>query len=177
MKTLILLRHAKSDWSASDHIENYKNDISRPLSPRGYKTCQTISKFFEVKKTRVDLVEYSSARRAVETFKLVKNSLIFSVSRENSELYTFESGRLMQLIATRPDNVSALLVIGHNPAIENLVCKLIPTDTKSTDFILLRAKYPTGALAFLRLNIQAWREITENCGTLTKFVRPKDLEI
>ena len=94
MKTLILLRHAKSDWSESIIYAGTVSDIERPLSKRGYEACRSISQFFVSTKLEVDLVEYSSARRATDTFNAIKDSLHFSVQRQNSKLYTFSAQTL-----------------------------------------------------------------------------------
>ena len=175
MKTLILLRHAKSDWSGSNISVETVSDIERPLSKRGYEACRKIAQFFVSTKLEVDLVEYSSALRATDTFNAIKDSLHFSVQRQNSKLYTFSAQTLLNVISNTSDKVEKYLLVGHNPAIEDLISELVPPDHNSKDLAILRNKYPTGALAFLKLNIFKWNELTPNCGCLKAFLRPRDI--
>ena len=175
MKQLILVRHAKSDWSRFKNIEGGVSDLERPLSKRGQNACVKISKLFFVKQLRVDLVEYSPAKRAIETFNLIKDSLSFRAHRQNLELYTFDSDHLKAQIVKTPETVKNLLLVGHNPAIEDLICDLVPSQENSAHLTRFREKYPTGAIAFLRLGIPTWCRVKSNCGELTDFVRPKDL--
>ena len=175
MKTLILLRHAKSDWSGSNIFLETVSDIERPLSKKGYEACRKISQFFVSTKLRVDLAEYSSARRATDTFNAIKESLHFSFQRQNSKLYTFNAKTLLHVISNTSDKVETYLLVGHNPAIEDLISELVPPDHNSKDLAILRSKYPTGAIAFLKLNIFKWNELTPNCGCLKAFLRPRDI--
>jgi phosphohistidine phosphatase len=175
MKKLILLRHAKSDWSGWGRSLDFVSDIERPLSRRGIKACAKISKLFMTMQVSVDLVEYSSARRALDTFNLIRNAVLFSAHKENPELYTFSSKKLMQTIAKTSKEINGLLLVGHNPAIEEIVDDLALKAHNLKDLKLLREKYPTGAIAFMELNILCWSDVAENCGRLTKFVRPIDL--
>ena len=175
MKNLILLRHAKSDWSGWGRSVNFVTDLERPLSRRGIKACAKISKLFMTMQLSVDLIEYSPARRALDTFNLIKNSVSFSAHKKTPELYTFSSKKLMHTIAKTSEEINDLLLVGHNPAIEELVGDLVSNDHNFKDLALLREKYPTGAIAFMELNILFWSDVRENCGSLRKFVRPSDL--
>ncbi len=175
MKRLILFRHAKSDWSRLGGATSYLKDIERPLSKRGRNACEKISEFFSSIQLHVDLVEYSPAKRATETFSLTKESFSFLTCKENSKLYTFDSRNLMQEISTKSNKLSDFLLIGHNPAIEDLIGTLVPPEQNSRNLIILKEKYPTGAIAFLKLNVSSWNEIKENCAVLTDFVRPIDI--
>ena len=175
MKKLILLRHAKSDWSGWGRSVNFVTDLERPLSRRGIKACAKISKLFMTMQLSVDLIEYSPARRALDTFNLIKNAVLFSAHNENPELYTFSSKKLMQTVAKTSKKINDLLLVGHNPAIEEIVDDLALKEYNLKDLKLLREKYPTGAIAFMELNILFWNDVRENCGGLRKFVRPIDL--
>ena len=175
MKKLILLRHAKSDWAGCGRSLNLVSDSERPLSKRGIKACAKISELFMTMQVSVDLVEYSSARRALDTFNLIKSAVLFSAHKENPELYTFSSKKLMQTIAKTSKAINNLLLVGHNPAIEEIVDVLASKEYNLKDLKLLHEKYPTGAITFMELNIVCWSDMTENCGRLIKFVRPIDL--
>ena len=177
MKKLILIRHAKSDWGGWDSSSSSKSDIERPLSKRGKRACDKISDLFTQRQLRVDLVEYSPAQRATETFDLIKDSISFLSQKNNSELYTFNSDKLKCIIASKSDEINNFLLIGHNPAIEALVIELVSANYNLKELEILRNKYPTGAIAFIELNILHWRDLHKNCGRLIEFVRPKDMEI
>ena len=175
MKTLIMLRHAKSDWSGWGYSENFFNDEERPLSERGYESCKKISELFATRQLRVDLVEYSSAKRATDTFNLIKESILFSAHKQNAELYTFNSEDLMKVISNKSNEIHDFLLVGHNPAIEDLIIDLVSPDFNSKDLAILRKKYPTGAVAFIDLNISKWSDLQKKCGNLVEFVRPRDM--
>ena len=177
MKKLILLRHAKSDWSGWARSLDFVSDVERPLSKRGQDACKKVSELFIARQLKVDLVEYSSAQRAADTFTLIKDALLFSAHKKNSALYTFNSRSLMDIISSKSDEINHFLLIGHNPAIEDLVVDLVSTEHNLKELEILRSKYPTGAVAFIELNISRWRDLQKNCGRLIEFVRPKDIEI
>ena len=177
MKNLILIRHAKSDWSGWNTSLGFVSDVERPLSKRGQDACRKISQLLFTRQLKVDLVEYSNAKRATDTFNLIKGSLLFSNCKENSELYTFSSTSLMRIIANTPNEINDFLLIGHNPAIEDLVDFLVSAKHNLKDLKKLHLKYPTGAIAFIELNIFQWRDLQEKCGRLVEFVRPKDIRM
>ena len=176
MKTLILLRHAKSDWLWNANSVGYHSDIYRPLSQRGHTACKKISSFLSSRKVKVDLVEYSPAKRTTETFNLIKKSFSYLAQKQNPELYTFNSRNLINVISNTPTHVNNLLIIGHNPAIEGLVNDLVSPNRPSKYLSILRKKYPTGALAYLELDICSWSQVHQNCASLVNFVRPSDIE-
>ena len=177
MKKLILLRHAKSDRSVLRSSNGFLSDFERPLSKRGREACKNISEEFSLLRLQIDLVEYSTAKRAVETFHLIKDSISTRAKKENPKLYTFDWKRLMCAISQTSKEVNDFLLVGHNPAIEDLINQLVSSEHKSRDMQTIRSKYPTGAFAILELNIWDWTKIRENCGTLTKFVRPIDINM
>ena len=83
----------------------------------------------------------------------------------------------MQEILNKPNEVNVLLIIGHNPAIKNLISQLFPSEYISSELMMLRNKYPTGAIAFLELYINDWTQALAASARLTEFVRPNDLTL
>ena len=81
MKTLILLRHAKSDWSGWKNSGGLLTDIERPLSEKGRNACRKIAKLFLSMHLKVDRADYSTAKRASETFDLIQSSFQFVVQK------------------------------------------------------------------------------------------------
>ena len=175
MKKLVFLRHAKSDWTEFSGSHSFISDHDRPLSKRGVKACTVLSKYFSENKVEFDLIEYSTAVRAVKTYELVKSSLPKTLSRGNPCLYTFDYKKLMEVISSVCDSIKALLIVGHNPAIQELIIKLTSSYHKNPFSVSIRRKFPTAACAFLDLDIMSWIEIDENCGQITNFFTPKDL--
>jgi phosphohistidine phosphatase len=160
-KHLFLLRHAKSSWedlALADH--------DRPLAPRGRKAAKLIEKHLQSSQIEISLVLCSSARRARQTVELVNPS---GQIRIEPGLYEASADQLLRRLHRVPDEVEALMLVGHNPAIQELAVGLLGSETE-----LAAAKFPTGALATLRF-AGAWRELRWGAADLAAFVTPKEL--
>lgn len=159
MRELLLLRHAKSagkdDPSLTDH--------ERPLAPRGERACEAMAE--HLAGTEVDLVLCSTARRAVDTWEGVNEGVKAGEVRFEDALYTFDGDELIDRLGDLPDPVTSVMVVGHNPAIEELAEWLTGEGVE---------KYPTGALARVALD-RDWQDLEHDCAELRAFVRPKDL--
>jgi phosphohistidine phosphatase len=171
LKTVLLLRHAKSSWD-----EPFLEDFRRPLAPRGRKAAARMGRFMDKKGLTPDRVLCSGAVRATETWELVSEGLSRSPPTEiRNDLYHASPGALLRLIRSLPDEEYSVLLIGHNPTFESLAHHL----AGSGDPAALRdlaSKYPTAALAILDFRIQRWRELEAGEGDLRDFVRPKALK-
>ncbi len=157
MKTLHLLRHAKSDWSDAGVA-----DHERPLNRRGKQARGVIAE--HVKDWKVDLVVCSTARRARATAKPVIAALGCPV-RYDDALYDTSAGGLIAVARELPDDVEAVMFVGHNPTMEELtelLCGQSP-------------EYPTAALGTITLEIDKWNELSPGQGTLTAFVTAAQL--
>jgi phosphohistidine phosphatase len=171
MLILMLLRHAKSSWS-----EPGQADIDRHLNDRGRDAARAMGRHMVANGLEPQLVLCSPALRARETWGLVgpelKTSPILLIERN---IYDFGGGEaLMDCICRKSGVARSVLVVGHNPSIEELALKLI-RNGKTKLLGLLEEKYPTGALAVIHLDIASWDEVTTATGTLVRFDRPKDL--
>lgn len=161
MKTLFVMRHAKSSWDNAD-----LSDFERPLNERGLRTAPLMGKFMREQDLIPDLIIASTAKRAVQTAESVKKSAEFLCeTRFEKRIYEAGISTLLYLLAEIDDKFSKVLIVGHNPSFENLVGIL------SGQF----AAMPTATLAEISLDIKNWREISTNCGTLKKFIRPKEI--
>jgi phosphohistidine phosphatase len=169
VRQLWFLRHAKSAWDDAS-----LPDVERPLAARGRRSAEAMGGWLATSDVRPELVLCSSARRARETLAIVLPGLgdRFEV-RVEPVVYTFDQDVLLGRVAAVPDDVRRVLVIGHNPAIEESVGRLAARGERLAD---LRQKYPTGALAALSLEVDTWQAIGPGCATLTAFVTPRDLE-
>lgn len=160
-KRLLLLRHAKSSWddpALADH--------DRPLAPRGRKAAKRIGRHLRHEGTAVSLVLCSSARRARETLDRVAPGGRIEVE---SELYGASAGQLLERLRRVPDEAGTVMLVGHNPAIQDLLVALAsePGD-------LAAQKFPTGALATLGFS-GPWRSLGPARAELTGLVTPREL--
>lgn len=117
MKTLYLMRHAKSSWE-----EPGVSDADRPLVPKGIRKTRLIVDFLLNRNTSVDLMISSPAVRAFETAKIVASGLNYPVSKIRTErkIYDGYYDRILDLIYETSDNHNSLMIFGHNPTITNL---------------------------------------------------------
>jgi len=172
VKTILLMRHAKSDWGVpglSDH--------DRPLNRRGEKAAHAMASHIVSRFPLPDLVLCSTASRALQT--LAPLAALWSspppVSLEKG-LYLASEGALMARLRELADPVGTVLLIGHNDGLWQLAEAMAGTG-KADALAQLRGKYPTGTLATIRMPIEHWPDLAPGVGELTGFVRPRDLMI
>ena len=172
MLTLYLLRHAKSSW---DHPS--LSDFDRPLAARGREAAPRMGRLMRDNGDAPELVLCSPALRARQTKDLVLDVLDYDPEvRLMDGLYNFGDGSgLLHIIQQIGGECSSLLVIGHNPSIENLAIKLAGSG-KSADLKAMARKYPTAALAITEFDADDWHEVRNGKGKLLSFTRPKALD-
>jgi phosphohistidine phosphatase len=169
LKTLTLLRHAKSGWDAPA-----LRDFDRPLSARGHKAARAMGREMRRLGLGFDLILASPALRVIETLRELAQGFGAAVATEaEPRIYLASAETLLELVRAADDGAGRLLLAGHNPGMEQLVL-LLARDGEARDAVA--AKYPTGALAEIELDVARWRDVGEGTGTLTRFVRPRDLE-
>lgn len=165
---LIIMRHAKSDWSEED-----RSDFDRPLTTRGEKAAKLMSKWLKQKQYRVDRIICSPALRAKQTCQLVsqelgipQNNILFETG-----IYEASLNNLLSLVNQHSEGIHTLLIIGHNPGLDQLLCYLSrePPPVSSTGKLLT-----TAAIAILDYGNTA---ITAKPlqAQLQYLIRPKDL--
>lgn len=173
MKHLYLLRHAKSSWDNPN-----LPDHDRPLAHRGQRAGAAMAATVAALTPRPDLIVCSTAARAQGTLDLVRPSQPDVPVRLDPVLYTFDVPPLRLHLEGLDEDVTSVLVIGHNPALELLARSLAATDTRPP-MERLRRKFPTAALAELELPIATWAtlgDVLDNGGArLRRFTRPADL--
>lgn len=169
MKSLYVMRHAKSDWPSGI------GDADRPLSPRGRKAAPLVARKMKAEGLLPDLIFCSTARRTRETHALLVDQLGDVPVRFLSELYLASPAQLLRLVRKADDAAASLLLIGHNPGVQSLALAL--TGDGDGDAIAhLREKFSTGAVAVLRFPVEHWRDIAPGGGRLEDFIRPRALE-
>ena len=169
LKRLYLLRHAKSSWGdpgLADH--------DRPLAPRGREAARRMAVHMRQAKVRPALVLCSSARRTVQTYKAIAPVLGGSVEVSvEDDLYGASSAELLNRLRVLPERLEGVLVVGHNPGLGDLAMELAG-DGDPAGLALLHEKFPTGALATLRLPGR-WAKLSPGQAYLESLVVPRDL--
>jgi len=168
MKTLTLLRHAKSGWDAPA-----ARDFDRTLNARGRKAARAMGREMKRLGLDFDLVLASPAARVTETLTELAQGYGGAVATEFDEhIYLASPETLVEIVRAADDAYARLLIVGHNPGMERLAL-LLAQEGALRDSIA--AKYPTGALAELRFEAARWRDVTAGTGRLERFIRPRDL--
>ncbi len=169
MKILTLLRHAKSGWD-----DPVTRDFDRPLNPRGRRAARTVGREMKAQGLAFDLVLASKARRVIETLDEVESAYGPLEPDYDERLYLAGTGTLLEIVRRAPD-VERLLLVGHNPGLEELALRLSRHDADP-----LRAevavKYPTGTLVEIELPIDRWSDVAEGEGRIARLIRPRDLD-
>lgn len=161
MKTLYLLRHAKSSWENPTQI-----DFERPLNERGQIAAPLMGRLMREQGFVPDLIVSSPAIRARQTAEMVKNAANFAVEiRFDARIYEAGVGDLLEVLSETPDKIKSLLLVGHNPGMENLIKNLTAETREMT----------TAALAELKLKIYKWKKIDQPGGKLFKLFKPKEI--
>jgi phosphohistidine phosphatase len=167
-KRLYLLRHAKSSWDDPDVA-----DHERPLAPRGRRAAKAMARHLEREGVAPALVLCSSSRRTRETLDRIAGGLAAEPEAlVEGDLYAAGAGDLLARLRALPDDVESVMLIGHNPGIEELALRLAGA---GADRDRMASKFPTGALATLTFE-GSWRGLAPGAASLTGFVRPRDLE-
>jgi phosphohistidine phosphatase len=167
VRTLLLLRHAKSSWDDAT-----LPDHERPLAPRGIRDAKRIGKHLRRSGIEPGLVLCSSARRTRETLDLVRPALGPARVEVEDDLYGASAEQLLARLRDLPDEVEAALLIGHNPAVQELVLLLAAGGPGLRD---VQTKLPTGALATLVVDAASWGALDARSARLVGYIVPRQL--
>ncbi len=171
MKTLTLLRHAKSGWD--DPVER---DFDRPLNAKGMRAAVLVGRHMRSLDLCFDYVLASPAVRVMETLDYIAQGLGRRIAPEwDQRIYLASATTLIDILSDLPDHVTSVLLVGHNPGLEELALTLI--GPAAGDLLAsLEQKYPTATLAELRMPADRWVDMKPHTGTLSRFIRPRDLD-
>ncbi len=164
MRTLLVLRHAKSSWKDAGLA-----DHDRPLNKRGEKNAPAMGKLIKREGLTPQWIASSTALRARKTAEAAaKGSGYSGKIHYEEELYLAQPPDILGVLQrTVPDSATRILIVGHNPGLEELVGTLT----------VQREPFPTGALAQIELSIESWNELTgAPKGKLIQLWRPRDLD-
>lgn len=164
MKTLYLVRHAKSSWENA-----LQSDFDRPLNERGLKSAPLMAELLKGKNVTPDMIVSSPANRAITTAVIFAGILGYPVEKimQNMEIYTGRNSALLQIVQTLPDNCSSAVLFGHNPVM--------------TDF----SNFMTGehldnmvTCGVVRIDMDncSWKDACERSGKLVWYEYPKKHE-
>lgn len=172
MKTILLLRHAKSAWDSAD-----LSDHDRPLNRRGERSAAIMADHLVTEGPRPDLILCSTAMRTRQTLAPLVKALGLPappISLEK-ELYLASEDALLERLRALSEELQTVLLIGHNDGIGQLAGMLAGRGQEPA-LGQLRDKYPTGALATLRFPRGPWSALKPGACELLAFVRPRDLD-
>jgi phosphohistidine phosphatase len=165
MKFLYLLRHAKSSWK-----EPGLDDHDRPLNKRGRQSAKIMAKYLSRAEIKPDLVICSTATRAKQTLDPIVKAINPKIILER-KVFEGAQQELWKQLWNIPKGTKSVLLIGHNPALQNLALELSETD-KPLPFA--NQKFPTGAMASFRFH-GGWRALEPHAAELISFITPKTI--
>lgn len=171
MRRLMLLRHAKSDWSKPGG-----RDQDRPLNARGREAAPKMGAYMAKHALKPDLVLASTAERVRETLDLVLPAFAKApkIVRDD-RLYEAGPEQLLEIIQETTAGVHSLLLVGHNPGMAELAAMLMASGDVETRQKLIE-KFPTGGLAIIDFPAGEWAKLKPKSGRLERFVVPRALE-
>ena len=162
MKTILLLRHAKSDWDA-----DYQGDHERPLAERGQKGARKMGRFLTTARVVPDRAIVSTAVRARETLATAAESGGWTgPARVTDALYEATPEAVLQEIQSEPDDADTVVVVGHEPTSSALAALLVGGG---------RVEMKTAAVARIDVEVDRWADVAPGRGTLAFLLPPSAL--
>lgn len=161
MKTLYIIRHAKSSWD-----DPSLDDFSRPLNERGEKDAPRMGKRLKEKEIAVDLMISSPAERAIKTCKAIAKVLEYPKEKilELKKLYHADENQIFSILKTIKEPHDVVMIFGHNPGLTEFANSLLNQTIMNI---------PTAGVVAGKLNIDSWSAIKPNCGEMQFFDFPK----
>ncbi|MBT2186190.1 SixA phosphatase family protein [Sphingobium nicotianae] len=175
MKTVTVLRHAKSDWS-----DAALRDFDRGLNDRGYRAAAVMGRWAAQQGLSFDAIIASPAVRVVETLKRFREAHgdcpepVFDM-----RIYLAGGATIAEVLSETSDSVSQILLAGHSPGLEELILTAVADNGRSALRGAVEVKFPTAALAVLDFDIADWASLATDMShraRLRAFVRPRDLD-
>ncbi len=170
MKTLLLLRHAKSSWT-----DPRMDEHDRPLNDRGRLSAPVIGQYILDRGLIPDLILTSTAKRCQQTLERLLAIWPREPAHQSEKgLYLAAAHKIMERLNKVDDSINRLLILGHNPGLEDLAVELA-AGGDSAAMRRMGDKFPTSALAVIAFDIARWSMLERARGTLLTFVSPRDL--
>jgi phosphohistidine phosphatase len=171
MKRLTLLRHAKSGDDGA-----VLRDFDRPLNAKGRRAARTIGRHMRDAALRFDAVIASPATRVAETLEEVESGYGGALRPQwERRIYLATPDELLDVVQAAPEDAESILLVGHNPGLEQLVLMLVPQSADGPRDEI-KVKYPTATLAEMTFAVDHWADVGQGRGDLVRLVRPRDLD-
>lgn len=176
MKTLGIFRHAKSDWN-----DARLRDFDRPLNTRGRKGATVMGQHIFEHGIVWKRVLASPAVRVTQTIDLAAQA-VGQTPHVNWDrrIYLASSATLIDVLREQDDGAghgpASIMLVGHNPGLEDLIFDLVPDDGSSPLRDLVEEKFPTATFVVIELDIERWADLADDTGRLVHLVRPRDLD-
>lgn len=172
MKTLTLLRHAKSTWD-----DPVARDFDRGLNARGMKGAATVGRHMKSLGLEWDHVVSSPAVRCIDTLDGVWEGYGKTLHPNwDRRIYLASGVTLLDVVHDQPDAHDRVLMCGHNPGLEDLILMLVPDKQEEALRDEVEEKFPTASFAELQFDVAHWSDVATSTGHLSRFVRPRDLD-
>lgn len=163
----MLLRHAKSAWP--DGL----GDDRRPLAERGRLASLRMGRYMAEQGLLPDIAVVSIALRAQQSWELAGPAFGRAITRHDEpRIYEASARAILDVVKQTAAEIRCLLLVGHNPGLQDLALKLIGK-ARPSDLAGLRRKFPTAALAVIDLEIMDWSRVSAGSGRLERFETPK----
>ena len=172
MKLLGLFRHAKSDWG-----DPRARDFDRPLNERERAGAAIMGRHIRDHGMLWNRVLSSPAVRCAETIELACHAAGQPVKVNwDRRIYLASSVTLADVLREQEGDPAAILMVGHNPGLEDLIFDLVPDDGNNPLRDAVEEKFPTACYAVLELDIDRWADLRDRCARLVHLTRPRDLD-
>lgn len=173
MKSLTILRHAKSGWDVP-----VDRDFDRPINARGRRGAALMGEFWRRQDWPLDWIIASPAVRVTETLDLFLPAAGLGTLEPHWErrVYLASAATLLDVVREAGALGDHLMLVGHNPGLEDLAMMLVPFDADNVARVALEEKLPTAAMVRIEFAIDDWHHLREGSGSLSAFVRPRDLD-
>lgn len=172
MKTLTLLRHAKSGWD-----DPALRDFDRALNAKGQRAALAVGRHLRMLGMSFDHVVASPAVRVTETIDQLMRGYGDGLSPVwDRRAYLASDATLLDIVHELPESASSAMIVGHNPGLEDLVLKLVPDAADNGLRDSVEEKFPTASVAVMSCTGSRWIDVGSGCATLIRFIRPRDLD-
>lgn len=161
MKTLYIVRHAKSSWDFPE-----LSDYERPLNTRGLRNAPEMGKRLKLQNIKPDLVLTSPAKRALETSRIICSEIGYPENKvqRKEELYHADEDEILEVIQEVSDQHKSLMLFGHNPGLTFFVNEMTSENIYNI---------PTCGIVAIELEVERWQDLDFDQGKLIFFDYPK----
>ncbi len=161
MRTITLLRHAKSSWDNTDLV-----DFDRPLNGRGRKNAPEMARRLKAAGVRPSLILSSPAKRAWSTAKIIAAEISYPIEflQRDRDLYHAGTQRLLDILAAQDEGFKNILLVAHNPGLTDLANELVPGLTNNL---------PTCGFVAVKVEVDTWDLRARKSAELIEYNYPK----